>query len=53
MGAATSVFPPGAQPWAAPARFEDVGEHTMLGDPTGVFMLRLPLSNVYLAQMGF
>lgn len=50
MGAATSVLPPGAQAWFAPGRFEDVGEHTVSGDLTGVFMLRLPLANVYLVD---
>lgn len=50
MGAATSVLPPRAQAWFAPARFEDVGEHTVSGDPTGVFMLRLPLANVYVVD---
>jgi hypothetical protein len=31
----------------APATFEDVGDYTPTGQATGVYMLRLPFSNVY------
>lgn len=36
-----------AQRLLAPATFEDVGDYTPMGQRTGVYMLRLPFSNVY------